>query len=673
MGTRPATDTRKTLAQRIAAAAPLVKILAWAGGTFIISLSAQLLLCAFGVQQQLFVQPPRGLTAITALVGLAMLAAADRRPMADYGLALTGNWARQLAGGLALGLGVAGGWGVLGYVSEAVGPRSPVRWNALLEIVPVALEALVAGFAIQIIFSGYIVSIVRERHGSAIAVIVPAILLPLMYRIDAWPVLITHGEWQRSAWLMLMQLLAGVLRLRSGHIMLATGLIAGMSIVRRMVRKTGVLQDVLQPELAYWLCPDGDIQRAPAFWIVAAVAALLLALTVRPGVLRGPAERGGIPASLKRVYPFAMPMTFAPLDVQLRCLWIARGGIARDYLPRAFAVLALSTLNTVLSLPERVLSPLIRRRRVLDPIFVVGVHRSGTTHLHNLLALDPQLIAPMHFQVLNPVGALVCGLPLMGVLTAFFPWRRPMDNMSSHPLSPGEEEFAVANLCHVSPYWGWVFPRRAATFERFLYADGFTPGEKKTWQRAYRCFLNKLVLWTGQRPVLKNPCNTGRLGMLLELFPDARIVHIHRHPHDVYRSNLHFAREGHCLFQLQDPVAGDAYADRFLSHYAAMETDCYRVAATRPPNRFVDVRFEDLETDALGQIARIYAQLELDLDPRFRQKLETYLGRIADYRKNRFEPLDEAAQREIARHVGPLMERWGYDARGLMPEAAERS
>jgi hypothetical protein len=302
------------------------------------------------------------------------------------------------------------------------------------------------------------------------------------------------------------------------------------------------------------------------------------------------------------------------------------------------------------------------------PLFVVGVHRSGTTHLHNLLALDPRHIAPMHFQVLNPVGALVCGLPLMGVLTAFFPWRRPMDNMSSHPFSPGEEEFALANLCHVSPYWGWVYPRQAATYDRFFFADGFTPRERRTWQRAYRQFLNKLVLWTGKRPVLKNPCNTGRMELLLEMYPDARIVHIHRHPHDVYRSNVHFAREGHCLFQLQDPVAGAAYADRFLAHYAAMEADCYRVAERMPPSRFVDVRFEDLERDPLAEIERIYTQLELDFDARYRERLTTYLGSIADYRKNRFKPLDDGLQHEIARHVGPLMQRWGYDARPVAPE-----
>ena len=40
--------------------------------------------------------------------------------------------------------------------------------------------------------------------------------------------------------------------------------------------------------------------------------------------------------------------------------------------------------------------------RVEAPLFILGHYRSGTTHLHNLLALDPQFAAPTFFQALNP-------------------------------------------------------------------------------------------------------------------------------------------------------------------------------------------------------------------------------------------------------------------------------
>ena len=64
------------------------------------------------------------------------------------------------------------------------------------------------------------------------------------------------------------------------------------------------------------------------------------------------------------------------------------------------------------------LPPLLRSRRVRDPVFVVGVHRSGTTHLHNLLALDPQFVSPSLYQVSNPLGCTVSGwlaFPLMAL------------------------------------------------------------------------------------------------------------------------------------------------------------------------------------------------------------------------------------------------------------------
>ena len=181
--------------------------------TFVVSLLVQLLFCGLGLQQQLFVQPPLGIKAIAALIGLAVLAIADSRPMSDYGLAVTRTWGRQLAGGFTLGLGIAGAWCVLCFVGRVAGPCDPARWGALIKTVPVVVEALIGAFAIQIVFSGYIFSILGERHGAATAVIGPAILLALMYRIDALPAIITHGEWQRFVGLVLMQLLAGVLRL----------------------------------------------------------------------------------------------------------------------------------------------------------------------------------------------------------------------------------------------------------------------------------------------------------------------------------------------------------------------------------------------------------------------------------------------------------------------------
>src|SRR5690606_23362435 len=114
--------------------------------------------------------------------------------------------------------------------------------------------------------------------------------------------------------------------------------------------------------------------------------------------------------AFKRSYPFATLGLLAPLDVWLTQLWRARFRVPPVYLARLIATLFFSTLNTVLTLPERLLAPfIVRRKKVTAPIFILGAHRSGTTHLHNLISLDPQFIAPSTWQVMNPPGFLVSG------------------------------------------------------------------------------------------------------------------------------------------------------------------------------------------------------------------------------------------------------------------------
>jgi len=99
-----------------------------------------------------------------------------------------------------------------------------------------------------------------------------------------------------------------------------------------------------------------------------------------------------------------------------------------------------------------------------------------------------------------------------------------------------------------------IFPRESVYYDRYLVAEGFDADEKIAWQAKLMLFLRKLCAFSGARPLLKNPCHTGRVEMLLDLFPGAKFVHIYRNPYTVYLSNANSAREGLCMFQFQDLV-----------------------------------------------------------------------------------------------------------------------
>jgi hypothetical protein len=258
------------------------------------------------------------------------------------------------------------------------------------------------------------------------------------------------------------------------------------------------------------------------------------------------------------------------------------------------------------------------------------------------------------------VGVLFSGWLITPILGAFMTMRRPMDAVRFNILAPQEDEFAIAGTCSLSPYWGATFPRQIAKYDRFIFGERFTEKELKTWKRNWLLFLRKLTFWSDNRPLLKSPYHTGRVAVLRSIFPKAKFIHICRHPYAVYRSNMHMAREGWVVFQLQDPDERDCYATRFLENYRALEEAFYRDSASLPAHDVAEVRLEDLERDPIGEIRRIYRQLGLTYTVHFHRRLTRYVKSIAGYQKNRLPELSEEERQRICAAMGPFLERWGY-------------
>ena len=110
------------------------------------------------------------------------------------------------------------------------------------------------------------------------------------------------------------------------------------------------------------------------------------------------------------------------------------------------------------------------------------------------------------------------------------------DNIRNGPTEAQEDEFAlcVASLC--SPYLGWWFPRSAGLFERYLTFRDVPDADLAQWKSAFVTLAQKLSLRYARPLVFKSPTHTCRIKLLLELFPDARFVHIHRDPYIVFQS-----------------------------------------------------------------------------------------------------------------------------------------
>ncbi|MDR3633152.1 MAG: sulfotransferase [Isosphaeraceae bacterium] len=366
-----------------------------------------------------------------------------------------------------------------------------------------------------------------------------------------------------------------------------------------------------------------------------------------------------------RLKDFIARRLFLPLEGMTLGDWwglLRRQRFAVDWphWPRVLVQTAISLSNSAYArLEQRRFGRRIEAATIQPPLFILGHYRSGTTHLHNLLALDPRFAAPTFFQVLNPHTFLTTERWAAPVADRLVVRRRYQDEMVQGIGVPSEDEVALCTMTGLSPYMGWYFPRGETEYGRYLTFRDVPSEDVARWGHALTTFLKKLTLRYGRTLVLKSPPHTARIRLLLQRFPDARFVHIHRHPYDVFRSTRHMIRAVQPVFRLQEcpPPDGDG---PILAVYNEMYDAYFDQRRLLPEGRLCDVGYEDLERDPIHVVKSIYDSLGLAGFDDLRPRREDYVASIAGYRKNRFDDLPEPLRQRIAHEWSRGFEEWGY-------------
>lgn len=329
--------------------------------------------------------------------------------------------------------------------------------------------------------------------------------------------------------------------------------------------------------------------------------------------------------------------------------------------PRALIQTALSASNSLVSTIERWrYGDRIEAARVEAPLFILGHYRSGTTHLHNLLALAPNFAAPTFFHVLNPHTFLSTERWAAPVADRLIARRRYQDELAQGAAVPSEDEVALCTMTGLSPYMAWYFPTGEVDYGRYLTFRDAQDGEIGRWRHALMAFLKKLTVRYARPLALKSPPHTARIRLLLGLFSDARFVHIHRDPYVVFGSTRHMIRAVQPIFRLQECPTPDG-DHRILSVYTEMYAAYFDERSVIPEGRHCEVSYEDLERQPVGVVRSIYEALGLSGFEDLRPRLEAYLGTIAGYRRNRHDELPEPLRRRIALEWGRSFDEWGYE------------
>lgn len=321
------------------------------------------------------------------------------------------------------------------------------------------------------------------------------------------------------------------------------------------------------------------------------------------------------------------------------------------YWPKVAAITGLVALNTPLRWWERLRhGPAIQRTEVLSPVFILGHPRSGTTYLHYVMGRDPQFASPVVYEALMPWTFLSAGGFLRRMLGKALPATRPMDNVKMTADAPKEEEFALACMGPASLVTGYFFPQRLPGIfnDAVLLNDA---SAKSTWQRNVQHFMRKLALkYQGKMLLMKSPANTARVKELLELFPDARFIHIHRDPLTVYASTMKLYSK---ILPQQALGSTDRLAlrDFVLKSYSAMQAKYEADRPGIPRGRLVEIRYEDFVGNELTILEKIYSTVGLNGFAFARPHMEAEISSTKDYETNKYNLTEE--------EVKTVKEAWG--------------
>lgn len=342
---------------------------------------------------------------------------------------------------------------------------------------------------------------------------------------------------------------------------------------------------------------------------------------------------------------------------------LRENGFAVDpaYWHRAAFITAVSAMNSHFRRKEeKLFGDRIAGTEIQAPLFVLGHWRSGTTHLHNLIAQDTRQFAFANtYQVVNPHTFLCTEETNTRRFAWMVPKTRPMDAMELNFQAPQEDEFAPCLMSLRSLYLGISFPRREDDYACYLDFHGVPQIEIDEWKRAFTGFLKKLNFKYNRPLVLKSPPHTARIRLLLEMFPDARFVHIHRHPYQVFRSCRHYYDTATWYSYLQKPDTS-LIDDRIIRRYTRLHDAFFAERDLIPEGRFHEIRFDDLERTPMATMQLLYQKLDLKGFDVFEPELQKHVDSLAGYRKNRFDVLERPMRERIASEWRRSFATWDY-------------
>jgi hypothetical protein len=310
------------------------------------------------------------------------------------------------------------------------------------------------------------------------------------------------------------------------------------------------------------------------------------------------------------------------------------------------------------------LESLIYGRRVQQvqiehpPIFILGHWRSGTTMLHNLITLNPQLTFLNLYQCLFPGHFLLTEKLLAPLTEPLLPKKRPMDNVEVSWKSAQEDEVALAVHSLLSPYIMPAFQGRMEVYERFLDPRDMTESERSRWKDCLTTLIRKMALIKPGSVVMKSPTHTYRVPTLLEMFPNAKFIYIYRDPRAVYQSTIHL-RKMMFADNTLGPLRPDTWSEEAITLYEKSIRLYHESRHLIPAGNLCEVKFEDFEAAPRETLQQLHSTLGLPGWAEAEPLVTAEVSKFSGYRKNSYR-MDAATREMLESRLKWVFDLYGY-------------
>ena len=329
------------------------------------------------------------------------------------------------------------------------------------------------------------------------------------------------------------------------------------------------------------------------------------------------------------------------------------GGINFKYWPKAVIITIISILNSPLQLLEYLLfNRKVKSQVVKSPVFIIGHPRSGTTFLHYLMSKDDNFGYCTIHESLLPHTFIVGGNIFKLIISKSLPSTRPQDGVAVSADSPQEEEFAIASTCGISYMNSFFFPKNAK--ENFEESVLFKNDKaKRRWQAAFKFYLQKLTYAkNGKQLLLKSPANTGRIKEILEIFPDAKFIHIRRDPIEVYQSTIKLFEKIVPLTCFQK-VGNSVLEDFIIDSYRLMNEKYLREAEEIAKGKIAHVEYSNFVNDPLTFLKSIYREIDLTSFDHSFSAFEGEIIRTENYSRNSYDAISNQSKERLLKRLVP--------------------